>query len=199
MLFALFPGFRFTSIVIHHSASEHDNYKSIRAYHKKARGWNDAAYHLILSNGKAGVPLGYLEATKRYQFLAYSVATPKVSCAVFGINICIVGNYDTHPMPSKLQPTVAHAILLLQKKYGIKDDKILFHGKDCGASACPGRHLSKKKIRDWIKTQADQCPEDVKKQQRAVINQAGRVPRMIAGGIGLVFLMIAMRCMFRRK
>ena len=54
VMFAL-PRYRYRSIVIHHTASPADNYHSIRELHRK-RGWGDAAYHLILSNGSNGVP-----------------------------------------------------------------------------------------------------------------------------------------------
>lgn len=61
---------RFDSIVVHHTASEVDNLASIRAFHVQKHGWREAGYHLILSNGSTDVPLGYLEATSRYRYLA---------------------------------------------------------------------------------------------------------------------------------
>ena len=68
--------YRFRYIVIHHSASTVDNYASIRSFHMSKHRWGDAAYHLILSNGSTDVPVGYLEATSRYEGLLPSIATP---------------------------------------------------------------------------------------------------------------------------
>lgn len=159
---------RFTAIVVHHSASEGSNYKSIKEYHRKAHGWRDAAYHLILSNGKAGVPLGYLEATSRYKRLSYSLATRNRWCNLHAIHICIVGNYDKHPVPPELKPAIAHALKLLQQEFNIPDDRIMLH-RDCSSSRCPGKYITKAKLKHWIKTLADKCPENIKRQQAAVI------------------------------
>lgn len=173
IVYFLLPRFRFNSIIIHHTASEVDNYQTIRDFHRATPGWRDAAYHLILSNGKAGVSAGYLEATSRYRFLSYSLGTKNVNCNLRGIHLCLVGNYEAHPISSNLRPTVAHAIRSLQRRYGISDKRILFHGADCSPSACPGKFLSKSSLKNWIATLADQCSDDVKQQQLGVISKAG--------------------------
>lgn len=169
----LLPRFRYDAIVIHHSASEFDNYRTIRDSHQKTHGWRDAGYHLIFSNGKAGIPVGHLEATSRYRYLSYSLATKDVTCNVRGIHVCLVGNYESHSMPTSLRPAVAHAIRSLQQRYKIPDDRILFHGEDCSPSACPGKYMSKPSIRNWVAMLADQCADDVKQQQLGVIRNAG--------------------------
>ncbi|MCL4503503.1 MAG: N-acetylmuramoyl-L-alanine amidase [Deltaproteobacteria bacterium] len=69
-LFSLSQNWRFNAIVIHHTASMVDNYRSISTYQRQEHGWSDAAYHLILSNGSTEVPFGYLEATGRYRFMS---------------------------------------------------------------------------------------------------------------------------------
>jgi hypothetical protein len=95
--------FRFNAIVIHHTASEVDNYRSIAEYQHKEHGWSDAANHLILSNGSTRVPFGYLEATGRYRYLSPSVATRSAYYNLRAIHICVVGDFDKHPMPKRLQ------------------------------------------------------------------------------------------------
>jgi hypothetical protein len=97
------PRYRFQAIIIHHSASARDNYASIKAFHQ-SRGWRDAAYHLILSNGSTSVPLGYLEATGRYRLLSYSPATKDGWCNLLGLHLCVVGDYDQGPVPQQLRP-----------------------------------------------------------------------------------------------
>lgn len=169
-LFLVLPRFRFSSIVIHHSASEVDNYQSIKAFHQK-RGWRDAAYHLILSNGSTQVPLGYLEATSRYRFLAYSLATQSPYHNLTGVHLCVVGNFSEHEMPARLRPALAHAVAALQQRYHIPDSKILFH-RDCSDSECPGIRLRKTEVLQWVKTLAQTCPPAIKRQQQDVLASA---------------------------
>jgi len=67
VFFKFFYSNRYKWIVIHHSASSHDNLASIRNFHYQRHGWLEAGYHLILSNGSTNIPTGHLEATNRYQ------------------------------------------------------------------------------------------------------------------------------------
>lgn len=165
---------RFSYIVIHHSASTVDNYQSITAYHRKERGWRDAAYHLILSNGSTDVPLGFLEATSRYRYLSHSVATKSVYHNLRAIHICIVGNYDNQEMPDRLKAALADALRQLQGKYGIADDGILFH-RDCSTSACPGRFITKEKLEQWLTSETARCPDYLKVQHRKVIGRDWKI------------------------
>ena len=162
---------RFTAIVVHHSASEADNYRTIRKLHRQKHNWRDAGYHLILSNGKAGVPMGYLEATSRYRWLSYSLATRNRWCNLHAVHICIVGNYDEHPVPQDLKPAIAHALWLLQKRFHIPDDRILLH-RNCNSTRCPGRYITKAELVKWVRTLPNRCPERIRRQQSAVIDNA---------------------------
>jgi hypothetical protein len=161
---------RFSAIVIHHSASEVDNYHSIAAYHLKDHGWRDAAYHLILSNGSTEVPAGFLEATGRYRYLSYSVATRNVYYNLRAIHICVVGNYDKHEMPPGLRAAMADTVRQLQEKYGIAGDQVLFH-RDCSSSSCPGRFVTKEKLQQWLAADASRCPPAVRMQHLKVIGR----------------------------
>ena len=114
------------SIVIHHTASTVDNYESIRKAHLR-RGWSDAAYHLILSNGSTEVPLGHLESTWRHRLSLFSVATRSKTCNVAGLHLAVVGNFETGEVPVELRPALAHAVTSLQRRYGIPDDRIFLH------------------------------------------------------------------------
>lgn len=167
LLYIVVPRYRFRSIVIHHSASTSDNYASIKAFHRE-RGWQDAAYHLILSNGSTSVPLGFLEATGRYRLLSYSPATKNVWCNLTGLHLCIVGDYDQQEVPQQLRPPLAHAIQSLQKMYHLDDSQIIFH-RDCSPTSCPGRFITKEKITAWLAEEAAKCPPVIEDQQLEVI------------------------------
>ena len=185
-LFLLLPRYRFASIVIHHSASEVDDYQSIKAFHQK-RGWQDAAYHLVLSNGSTEVPLGHLEATGRYRFLAYSLATRSPIHNVTGVHLCIVGNYSQHKLPGRLRPVLAHAIAALQDRYHIPDNKILFH-RDCSQSECPGRKLRKADVLKWARTLASKCPPATARQHEETLASAFFSPHTAPLWFGAVLL-----------
>lgn len=161
---------RFKYIVIHHSASTKGNYQIIKRWHAQ-RGWYDAAYHLILSNGSTQIPLGHVEATQRYRSLSYSVGTRSKRCNLLGVHICIIGNYHTRPMPKHLKACVASAVQILQQKYHISDANVLLH-RDCSSSACPGKFITANAVHNWIENLAHTCPSKIRTQQEQVISQA---------------------------
>ena len=162
--------FRFNAIVIHHSASEVDNYRSIAKYHHKEHGWSDAAYHLILSNGSTNVPLGFLEPTGRYRYLSPSVATKSVYYNLRAIHICVVGDFDKHPVSERLQAALVDVVRQLQKKYRISDDHILFH-RDCNPTSCPGRFITKTELHHWLASESSECPALLRIQHAHVIGE----------------------------
>ncbi len=165
------PGYRYDSIVLHHSASWADNYATIRDFHlARFPGVRDAAYHLLLSNGSAGVPMGHLEATGRYQNLSYALATKNRHYNLRAVHVCVIGNYDQRPVPQDMQPVIGHALQSLMSRYRIPQDRIFFH-RDVSPSACPGRHISKHDVYNWISRSAE-CPAEIRAQQRSVINHS---------------------------
>ena len=170
-LYFVFMANRYRWIVVHHSAGDSGNYESIREYHRKRHGWTDAGYHLLLSNGNSGVGNGFLEATGRFAHLSYALATRSPLHNVWGIHLCIIGNYEKHPVPARLHAPIGHAITLLQDKYGIPDDRVLFH-RDVGQTACPGKFVTKGKIEAW-KAIAKRCPEAIREQQAKAVDGAG--------------------------
>lgn len=167
-VYRFYPAGRFDSIVIHHSATDVGDYETIRRAHR-ARGWDDAAYHLVLSNGSTGIPAGYLEATDRYRTLEYSVATRDRESNLRGVHLCVVGNFEKHEFPDSLKAPVVNAIQLLQDIYCIRDAGILFHGSDCNATKCPGACFRKENFLRWLYSEGGSCADDVSEQQEEVI------------------------------
>ena len=198
LFFLLLPKYRFSEIVVHHTASAQDNYASIKFLHKQKLNQKDAAYHLILSNGSTDIPMGYLEATQRYRYLSYSLATRSIKHNLRGVHLCIVGNYDNNSVPKRLRGPIAQAIQLLQDEYGISRDKIVFH-RDFGSTACPGKYVTKDLILKWLDSENDSCPNDIRLQQEEVISKAHfsiyTIPKWILiGAIGVFFLGLLVWC-----
>jgi hypothetical protein len=182
-LWAISEKLRFNAIVIHHSASAVDNYQSIAEFHKNQRGWRDAAYHLILSNGSTEIPLGFLEATSRYRYLSPSVATKNRYYNLRAIHICVVGDYDKQEMPAGLKAALADALRQLQKKYWFADDQILFH-RDCSTSACPGRFITKGNVKQWLITETSRCPVPIKIQHEKVLGRDWKLLSLTGRAVG---------------
>lgn len=183
------PRFRFSFIVIHHSASTRDNYESIRRYHEKKHPlWFDAAYHIIFSNGSTDVLAGFLEPTDRYRYFHSSTATTSVEHNLKGLHLCLVGNYDKHEVPTNLRAPIAYLLHLLQKKFGMDDDDILFH-RDCNATKCPGKHITRERILTWLHEYSNSCPEHIRSQQEKCLDSAGFSSRTIRPFIARLFLL----------
>ncbi len=158
---------RFDSILIHHSAGASGDLAAIRAMHLQ-RGWSDAAYHLIFSNGSTKTPAGYLEASSHFKTLDISGATRDTVANRRCLQLCLVGNYETDPFPQTLRPALAHALKALCTEFSIPQEKIVFH-RDVNNTICPGKYLVKKDIFHWINTLAEKCPQAIKQQQNKVI------------------------------
>ena len=169
-LYSYFVKQRFRWIVVHHTASDYGNYDSIKTIHKKKHKWVDAGYHLILSNGSTNVPMGFLEATSRYKFLSYSLASKSVKHNILGVHICVVGNFETNPVPNDLRGPLAFCISKLQDMYDIPDERILLH-RDVGQTLCPGKNVSRTEVISW-KKQIQSLSNRVKNQQEKVISNA---------------------------
>ncbi len=164
------PRHRYTYIVVHHSASRNDNHASIRAFHAREHGWREAAYHLILSNGSAQVPLGHLEATDRYGQMGYSPATKNALYNLRGLHLCVIGNYEEKPVPANLQGPLANALGSLMEAYDIPFENVVLH-KEASSTACPGKHLTRSDLRRWLDGNAAACPPAVAAQQQLVIRE----------------------------
>lgn len=158
---------RFDSIVIHHSAGKVGDYETIRAQHEK-RGWSDAAYHLLLSNGSTQVPIGYLEASNHFRTLSFSGATRNHETNLRALQLCVVGDYESDPVPEEIKAPLAHALLALCEEFSIPTTEIIFH-KDVGNTVCPGKYLTKEDVTQWMEELMDDCPEPIEDQHWEII------------------------------
>jgi hypothetical protein len=167
--FALFGrGWRFESIVVHHSAGRVGDYATIRAMHE-ARGWTDAAYHLILDNGSTNKAAGILEPTGHFLRLGISGATRDHRVNTRAIHLCVVGDYDQDPFPEELKAPLGHALKALCAEFAIPESAIVFH-KDVGNTRCPGANLHKADVLQWMGTLADDLPEPLREQHLRAID-----------------------------
>lgn len=185
--------YRYRYLVIHHTASSTDNYQSINEYHRKKRHWGEAAYHLILSNGSTEVPPGYMESTKRYKLLLWSTATRSFIHNLFGIHLVIVGNYEQQRLPENLQKGLVSAVIKLKDKFHIRASNIILH-RDCNSTACPGKYITRAKIKYWVHRWEDKISEEIHLQHSNVLQNTryhwANIKRIIPIWYGLNILLI---------
>ena len=145
-----FPFHGWKYIVIHHSATTSGNAESFHRAHV-ARGIpGGLAYHFVIGNGR-GSKNGELEKGHRWsESKAGGHVTIKAwNYNVYGIGICLVGNFETTtPTDIQWQALVKKTVQLC-RQYAIAPENILGH-KDVpfffdhhrtAQTACPGRYL----------------------------------------------------------
>lgn len=162
---------RFDSIVVHHSATRTGDYASIKAMHAK-RGWDDAAYQLIMSNGSAALPAGALEPTGHYRDLSPGPATRNQRANLRGLHLCIIGNYQAEEFPEEMRPALGRVLRELSKRFDVPPDRIMFH-RDVSPSVCPGKHIRKEEMLRWMRDLADLCPPEIAAQQDQALASTG--------------------------
>jgi N-acetyl-anhydromuramyl-L-alanine amidase AmpD len=115
-------------IVIHHSATMWGNAKSFHEYHTK-KGYGGLAYHFVIGNGN-GAKDGEIQEGFRWkeQISGTHVTVDAWYHNVFGIGICLVGNFDRNRPTSNQIKSLVHLLKRLTGKYGIKRERVFGHG-----------------------------------------------------------------------
>ena len=190
-LFVVLPRARYRAIVVHHSAGDHGDHRSIRRAHL-ARGWFETAYHLVLSNGSTDVPFGHLYPTWRYRLGLWSVATRSPRHNVGALHLCVVGNFDPAAPGPRLQAALGHAIRRLQARHAIPDERILLH-RDCSATVCPGREITRERLVAWARASRE-APAAIREQHRRAVGGPWSLGRLaIWSGVHLLLLALWLR------
>jgi hypothetical protein len=130
---------RWTAIVIHHSASEHDGAASIDQYHRINNGWDELGYHFVIGNGSESGD-GQIEVGSRWikQKHGAHAKTPDNYYNDHGVGICLIGNFEDHPPTPAQMRALARLVRFLMAQTGIPATEIYGHS-DLKATACPGR------------------------------------------------------------
>ena len=147
-------------IVIHHSASPSGSAASFDRYHLERGIPGGLAYHFVIGNGR-GAKDGSVEAGHRWKKCQTGghVSINAWNYDVFGIGICLVGNFEkARPTPLQWRSLV-ETIANLCRKYGIDPANILGHTEvpwywrknQTELTACPGRFLDIKALRREVR------------------------------------------------
>lgn len=116
-------------IIIHHSATNSGSAKAFHKYHTQ-QGYGGLSYHFVIGNGK-GAPDGKVEEGFRWkeQISGTHVDVNSWYHNVFGIGICLVGNFNTHSPTRKQMTALKELVTSLSEKYRIPAEKILGHSQ----------------------------------------------------------------------
>lgn len=142
-----------TSIVLHHSATDTGSATSFDAYHRLQKGWQSLGYHFVIGNG-TGTPDGAIETGPRWRRQEAGAHANSAEFNRHGIGICLVGNFEHQPpTPAQLE-TTRRLVRFLAQQFHIPPERILGHCdiREGGGTACPGRCFPVDEVRQAAKT-----------------------------------------------
>ncbi len=149
-------------IVVHHSATGSGNAESFHKYHTD-QGYGGLCYHFVIGNGK-GSPDGKIEQGFRWekQMAGTHVDINSWYHNIFGIGICLVGNFEKEKPTLKQMASLNELIKDLSNEYHIPKEHIIGHNQvpfsnidwntneikasyikeKTAQTVCPGKNLS---------------------------------------------------------
>jgi len=149
-------------VCLHHSASPMAaqyngaaTIDGIRRYHMQTNGWRDIGYHLLLGPDLrlwAGRPLAW---TGAHALVSNAAMLKKVGNINWAnqrlIGFCVIGNYDSEPVPNPLRLKVIDVLAEVLAFYGRTADDLWFH-RDLYSTACPGKNWDRADLRAALDT-----------------------------------------------
>lgn len=132
---------RWTTIVVHHSATATGNAKSFDRNHRD-KGWDELGYHFVIGNGTSSGD-GAVEVGSRWHAQKHGAhcKTPDNYYNEHGIGICLVGDF-TKTRPTKRQmASLQRLVAFLTDQCNIPDYKVTTHGLVTSKTQCPGRNF----------------------------------------------------------
>jgi len=138
---------RWTTIVIHHSATDRGSASLFDRDHK-GRGWDELGYHFVIGNGH-GSGDGQIEVGARWHAQKHGAhcKTPDNYFNEHGIGICLVGDFTkVRPTPRQMA-SLQQLVGFLSNRCGIRPERVTTHGAVTGRTACPGRLFPLQSVR----------------------------------------------------
>ncbi|MFW5915201.1 MAG: peptidoglycan recognition family protein [Planctomycetota bacterium] len=140
-------------IIIHHSATEGGSAAAFARFHVYQKNWDSLGYHFVIGNG-GQTGDGEIEVGKRWR--QQQAGSHARGYNQDGIGICVVGNFDKESPSAAQMRSLRGLILSLSRRYSISPDNVLGHEECEGAhTQCPGRSLSVRELRDWLRRRRD--------------------------------------------
>ena len=138
----LYPSHKWSYIVIHHTATETGNAKSINDLHYKRGFWNGLGYHFLIDNGTDGKLDGQIEVGPRWIQQRDGAHANADGMNQRGIGISLVGNYSEERVSAKELESLLFLVKTLQRYYNIPDAHVIRHKDVRGKhTECPGNNF----------------------------------------------------------
>lgn len=114
-------------IVIHHSGTKNGNANSFHRYHTKM-GYGGLCYHFVIGNGHGAEDGSVVEGFRwKQQISGTHVSVNAWYYNIFGIGICLVGNFNNQrPTPKQLK-ALTKLVRTLSRRYNIPRSRIFGH------------------------------------------------------------------------
>lgn len=151
-----YQGWRY--IVLHHSASRSGNVEQFDRYHRQ-QGFGGIAYHFVIGNGN-GMEDGEVAETFRWtqQISGTHSSVNSWMYNVYGIGICLVGNFEEQGPTHRQLLALENLVLRLSRTYAIKQKSIVTHrtvpydydSNRYEQTLCPGKYFDVSHLRKRI-------------------------------------------------
>jgi N-acetyl-anhydromuramyl-L-alanine amidase AmpD len=133
---------RWTTIVIHHSATDRGGAKRFDRYHRTSNGWDELGYHFVIGNG-TDTPDGFVEVGSRWHKQKHGAhcKTRGNYHNEHGIGICLVGDFtQQHPTPRQMA-SLRELVSFLCSACEIPIRRVTTHRTVTNKTQCPGRNF----------------------------------------------------------
>jgi len=144
-------------VVIHHSATPSGNVEVFRRYHVENLGYEDVAYHYVITNGNDGPDGEVQEGRPLEKVGAHAYGANRVS-----VGICLVGNFMEMQPTAKQWDSLINLCRSLMARFGIPASNVIGHKEVPNffnvayTTECPGNNLPPERIRSaLVKGQPD--------------------------------------------
>ena len=138
----LYPTHRWTYIVIHHTATESGNARSIDVLHHNRGFWNGLGYHFLIDNGTDGKLDGQIEVGPRWVKQEDGAHANKAGMNEKGIGISLVGNYSETQVSEASLESLVFLVHTLMNYYRIPAEHVIRHRDVPGKNTeCPGNNF----------------------------------------------------------
>ncbi len=166
---------RWTTIVIHHSATKTGSARSFDKYHREQKGWDELGYHFVIGNGTE-TPDGSVEVGSRWNTQKHGAhtKTPSNYYNDHGIGICLVGDFTKSRPTAKQLDALKTLVAFLSRACRIPPSRVTTHGHINKKTKCPGRFFALGPVRRYLsqsgddRTTAPTAPTALASRRRAV-------------------------------
>ncbi len=135
-------------IILHHTATDMGNAKTINLAHGARGFWNGLGYHFLIDNGTLGKGDGQIEMSPRWIRQQEGAHCKADGMNDKSIGIALVGNFNNEsPTPNQMQ-SLMFLLRILCNYYHIPSPCIMGHREVPGAATeCPGSRFPLAEIR----------------------------------------------------